>query len=360
MTSVLFEDIRIGSAVIKNRFARSATHEWLGEEDGGLTEPIFRIYERLAKGDVGLIFSGYSFVSQCGKGSPGQQGIFDDKLIDGYKRLSQVIHENGSRLFVQIVHCGRSALVTSDCPTPLAPSALPIPGTKKMSKAMSDKEIQRAIEDFTKAVSRVRRSGADGAQLHCAHGFLLSEFISPYLNRREDDWGGDTERRTRIVVEILRRARSENAGFPIAVKMNVTDGVEGGIDLKEAVRIAKILDEEGIDAIETSGGIDEAPKDITCQEVTKPEEEAYFKEHSRKIKKAVGCPVILVGGLRSLSVMERMILDGYADMVSLSRPLIREPGLVKKLKSGRSSMAVCVSCNKCFDVSGIRCNHTKV
>jgi 2,4-dienoyl-CoA reductase-like NADH-dependent reductase (Old Yellow Enzyme family) len=237
---------------------------------------------------------------------------------------------------------------------------MPIPGTNTISKAMSDVEIRMTIEDFVKAVSRVKRSGADGVQLHLAHGFLLSEFISPYLNRREDDWGGDTERRTGIVIEILRKARRENSGFPIAVKMNVTDGVEGGIGLKEAVKIAKILDEEGIDAIETSGGIDEAPKDVTCQKVTKPEEEAYFKEFSREIKRVVGCPVILVGGLRSLSVMESMVSEGYADMISLSRPLIREPTLVKKFMSGRSSMAMCVSCNKCFDVDGIKCNYKKV
>lgn len=360
MGSLLFEEIKIGSAVIKNRFARSATHEWLAEDDGTLTEPIFEIYKRLAKGDIGLIFSGYSFVSRCGKGSARQQGIYDDRLIDGYKRLSQVVHDNGSKLFIQIVHCGRSALVTSDCPAPSAPSAMPIPGTKNIAKAMSDEEIRRTVEDFVKAVSRVRKSGADGAQLHCAHGFLLSEFISPYLNRREDDWGGDTERRTGIVVEILRKARRENIGFPIAVKMNVTDGVEGGIDLKEAVKIAKILDEEGVDAIETSGGIDEAPMDVTCQKVTKTEEEAYFKEYGKGIKRVVKCPVILVGGLRSLSVMERMVSEGYADMVSLSRPLIREPGLVKKFMSGRSSVAMCISCNKCFDDDGIRCNHNKV
>ena len=360
MTSVLFEDIKIGSAVIKNRFVRSATHEWLAEDNGGLTERIFQIYKRLALGDVGLIISGYSFVSRCGKGSPGQQGIYEDRLIDGYKRLSRVAHENGSKLFIQIVHCGRSALVSSDCPVPISPSALPIPGTKMSSKAMSDEEIRRIIKDFVKAVSRVRRSDADGAQLHLAHGFLLSEFISPYLNRREDDWGGDTERRIRIVVEILRKARKENPGFPIAVKMNVTDGVEGGIDLKEAVKIAKILDREGIDAIETSGGIDEAPQEITCQKVTRPEEEAYFKQFSRDIKRAVGCPVILVGGLRSLSVMEDIVSEGYADMVSLSRPLIREPNLVKKFMSGRSKTAMCVSCNKCFDVDGVKCNNAKV
>lgn len=358
--STLFEGIDVGSVRIKNRFVRSATHEWLAEADGGLTEPIFNIYKRLAKGEVGLIISGYSFVSRCGKGSAGQQGIYDDRLVEGYVRLSRLVHEHGSRLFVQIVHCGRNSLVTSDCPAPFAPSALPIPGTSLTSTEMSEEDIQKTIGDFVRAVARVKRSEADGAQLHCAHGFLLSEFLSPYLNRREDSWGGDTDRRASIVVDILRKARKENPGFPIAVKMNVTDGVEGGIDLKEAVRIARILYEEGIDAIETSGGIDEAPRDITSQRVTNPGEEAYFKEFSREIKKVVGCPVILVGGLRSLSVMEEIVSEGFADMISMSRPFIREPTLVKNFMSGRSSAAKCASCNKCFDVDGIKCNNKKV
>lgn len=359
MASLLFEEIKIGPAVIKNRFARSATHEWLAEDDGGLTQPIFEIYKRLAKGDVGLIMSGYSFVSRCGKGSVGQQGIYDDRLTMGYERLTRLVHEHGSKLFVQVVHCGRSSLVGPACPAPIAPSALPIPGTKMVSKEMDGEEIRKTIRDFVRAVGRARKARADGAQLHCAHGFLLSGFISPFLNRREDDWGGDTERRTRIVVEIIRKAKRENPGFPIATKMNVVDGVKGGIDLREAVCIAKIFDEEGIAAIETSGGIDEAPKDLTCQKIVKPEEEGYFKDYSRAIKRSVGCPVILVGGLRSLRTMERMIADGYADMVSLSRPFIREPTLVRKFMSGESDAASCESCNGCFDEGGIRCNLCK-
>lgn len=360
LDSPLFSEIDIGSIRIKNRFVRSATHEWLAEEDGRLTEPIFNIYRRLAKGEVGLIISGYSFVSLCGKGSTGQQGIYDDRSIEGYSQLSGLAHEHGSKLFIQVVHCGRSSLVTGNCPVPMAPSAMPIPGIGRDSKEMSEDDIRKTIEDFANAIARVRKSGADGAQLHCAHGFLLSEFISPYLNQREDDWGGDTGRRARIIVEILRKAKRENPKFPIAAKMNVVDGVEGGINLTEAAKIARILDQEGVDAIETSGGIDEAPKDITCQTVTKPEEEAYFRDYSRKIKQTVDCPVILVGGLRSLSVMSRMISEGYSDMISLSRPLIREPNLVKKFMSGRSTSAKCVSCNKCSDVDGVKCNNAKV
>ena len=354
---LLFDGIDIGSVRIGNRFVRSATHEGLAGEDGSLTDRIQEMYVRLAKGGIGLITSGYSYVSPCGKGSDGQQGIYDDRLIAGYSKLSAATRKHGSKFFIQIVHCGRSALVTKECPRPLAPSRSEIPGAKRLFKEMTEGDIQRTIDDFVDAIRRAREASADGVQLHCAHGFLLSSFLSPYLNRREDDWGGDTERRARFVVEILRRGKKANPGFPITVKMNVYDGIDGGVDMEEAKRIAKILDREGIDAIETSGGIGEGPKEVTCQEIKDQSDEAYFKEYSKAIKRIVSCPVILVGGMRSLSVMRRMLDEKYADMVSLSRPLVREPNLVEKFAAGRSSSATCKSCNKCFDSDGVRCNY---
>lgn len=355
----LFDEISIGSARIGNRFVRSATHECLAQKDGAITDRIQEIYEGLAMGKIGLITSGYSYISPCGKGSKGQQGIYDDRFIDGYARLSAAIRKHGSRFFIQIVHCGRSALVAKECGTPIAPSKLEIPGTTRTSKEMTEREIQDMIDDFIEAIRRAREAKADGVQLHCAHGFLLCSFLSPYLNRREDDWGGDTERRARIVVEIIRRGRRANPGFPITAKMNVYDGVEGGTDMEEAKRIAKVLDEEGIAAIETSGGIGEGLKEITCQEVKSQSDEAYFKEYSKAIKRIVSCPVILVGGVRSLPVMKRMLDEKYADMISLSRPLVREPNLIEKFASGRSSSSTCKSCNNCFDASGVKCNYGK-
>jgi 2,4-dienoyl-CoA reductase-like NADH-dependent reductase (Old Yellow Enzyme family) len=355
----LFDEINIGSVRIGNRFVRSATHECLAQEDGGLTDRIQGMYERLATGKVGLITSGYSYVLPCGKGSNGQQGIYDDHLINGYMRASAAIRKHGSRFFIQVVHCGKNALVTKECPQPLAPSGFDIPGTTQTSKEMTEAEILKTIDAFVEAIRRARVATADGVQLHCAHGFLLSSFLSPYLNRREDDWGGDTERRARIVVEIIRRGIIANPGFPITAKMNVYDGVEGGTDMEEAKKIAKILDEEGIAAIETSGGIGEGPKEITCQEVMSPSDEAYFKEYSRAIKRIVSCPVILVGGMRSIPVMRRILEEGYADMISLSRPLIREPNLIEKFAARRSTSSTCKSCNKCFDANGLKCNYGK-
>lgn len=352
----LVEDINIGMAHIKNRLVRSATHEWLAEDDGTPTEPISHMYETLASHEIGLIISGYAYVSSNGKGSKGQQGLHSDHVIPPYREIADRIHRHGSSFFIQLVHNGRYSYPTMESPFPPAPSELPVPGTNVRSRAMTGDEIERVIEDFVAAIGRAMRAGADGVQLHCAHGFLISSFLSPFLNRREDDWGGDTVGRTRIAIEILRRARKRFGNYPIMAKINCIDGIQGGMDARESIEIAKILSSEGIDAIEVSGGIDEAPIDITCQQVTSIEQEAYFREYSKAIRRAVNCPVILVGGIRSLEVMRKILSDACADMISMSRPLIREPDFVSKLLSGKKSEASCVSCNKCFDETGVKCN----
>ena len=354
----LAEGIDIGRARIRNRFVRSATHEWLAADDGTPTESIVQMYEALARHRIGLIISGYAYVSRDGKGSKGQQGMHSDHVIPHYREMADRIHRHGASFFVQLVHNGRYSFPTMESSNPPSPSELPVPGTSIKSRAMTEEEIERVINDYVDAIGRGARAGVDGVQLHCAHGFLISSFFSPFLNRREDDWGGDTSGRTRIAIEILRKARKRFREYPIIAKMNCTDGVEGGIDMRESVAIAKILSSEGIDAIEVSGGIEEAPTDITCQRVASSDQEAYFREYGKAIRRAVGCPVILVGGIRSLGVMRRILSDAYADMVSMSRPLIREPDLISKILDGRKTEASCVSCNKCFDETGMKCNRT--
>jgi len=360
----LLAEIEIGRVKIRNRFVRSATHEWMAEEDGRITDNIIRGYSCLAENNIGLIISGYSYVSPCGKSSARQQGIYDNRFIQDYAMLTKKVNDLGARFFVQIVHGGRQALRTKNCPGPVGPSHVPLPydpespNDKKYPKELDNEDIETIIGDFSNSISRLDKAKVDGVQLHCAHGFLLSNFLSPYTNTREDDWGGDTNSRTRIVVEILRSARKVVGNLPIAVKMNAYDGVDGGIETREAVAIAKILDSEGIDAIEVSGGIEDARQEITCvQDIQTEEQEAYFREYSREIKRNVECPVILVGGNRSLNIMKRIIKEGYADMISLSRPLIREPNLITKFMRGDSERATCVSCNECFDVNGIKCNY---
>jgi 2,4-dienoyl-CoA reductase-like NADH-dependent reductase (Old Yellow Enzyme family) len=246
----------------------------------------------------------------------------------------------------------------------MAPSEIKNGHSAVVPREMTEQEILEVIEAFTKAAIRAKKAGFDGVQLHCAHGFLLSNFISPYTNRRTDRWGGSVENRARIVTEIVRCIKEQTeADFPVLVKMNATDGFQPGthkadmgIEISQVVETAKLLEKAGVCAVEVSGGISEAGGVTIRTAINSPAKEAYFKEYSKAIKKAVNIPVILVGGVRSLSVMEYLLENGFADMVSMSRSFICEPDLVLKLKSGEAKKAKCVSCNLCFDLEGIKCN----
>ena len=359
---MLFEPITISQLSIPNRFVRSATHEWLALDDGTPTSQIGDIYEELAKGGVGLIITGYSYVNPHGKSSDKQQGIYEDRFIIPYSGIVERVHAHGSKIVAQIVHGGRQSLVSKDNPVALAPSAVIDTSSGITPREMTESEILATIEDFAQAALRVKKAGFDGVQLHCAHGFLLSEFISPHTNRRDDGWGGSVENRTRIIVTIIKRIHELVGGdggedFSILVKLNVMDGVDGGLDAPECVEIARILADNGVCAIEVSGGIMEAGSVMSRPGINSADKEAYFKKYAKMIRDAVDIPIILVGGIRTRVVMESLIEDGYADMISMSRPLILEPDLVAKLKSGKVDGASCVSCNKCFDPRGIRCNY---
>lgn len=358
---MLFEPISIADLTIKNRFVRSATNEWLAEDDGTPTDAIGDMYEELASNDVGLIITGYSYVNVQGKSNDKQQGIYDDRFIEPYRKITSRVHKYNSKIVLQIVHGGRQSMIQEGLPL-LAPSAVEDASSGKMPVEMTEEDILNTIEDFVEAARRAKEAGFDGVQIHCAHGFLLSSFISPYTNQRTDKWGGSVENRTRIVTEITRLIR-ERVGedFPIMVKMNATDGFDitsgkFGLDAPECVEIADLLEKAGICSIEVSGGIFEAGDVMSQPDIDSAEKEAYFRRYSKMIRDTVDIPVILVGGIRSKKVMQSL-LNVYADMVSFSRPFISEPDLVVKLRDGISDRARCVSCNRCFDHNGIRCNY---
>lgn len=348
---------------IPNRFVRSATHEWMAKSDGTPTSRIGDLYEKLAINEVGLIITGYAYVNPKGKSDLFQQGIYEDKFINPYREIVSRVHKYDSKIVLQISHGGRQTMITTDNPYVLAPSSV-IETTKGITpEEMTENEVLDTIEDFAQAVRRAKEAGFDGVQLHCAHGFLLSNFISPYTNRRKDRWGGSTEKRTQIILDIMVRIR-ELVGekYPILVKLNVTDGFKPGsrrhaLDAPESIEIAKILAKNGVSAIEVSGGIAEAGDELFRKCIDSPEKEAYYKDYAKMIKKQINVPVILVGGIRSKKIMEMLLMEDYADMISLCRPLIAEPDLVIKLKKGETDISKCVSCNLCSDENGIKCNY---
>ena len=358
--SILLTPVKIGRLEIPNRFVRSATHEFMAEDDGTPTDRPIELYRRLAEGETGLIITGHAYVNPNGKASPRQTGIYDDRFVEGLGKITAAVRPFGAKIFLQIAHAGRQTKEKLCGCVPLAPSAVPEPTFKTTPREMSDEDVRGIIDDFVQAGRRAREAGFDGAQLHVAHGYLLSSFISPHTNRRTDEWGGSTARRAKIVVEIVRGIKAASGrDFPLIVKLNSTDFLATGLHLEESIEIARLLKNEGIDGIEASGGMTEAGKGSVWQGMRPEDEEGYFVENAAAIKRAVGIPVIGLGGNRTFAVMKKFVGEGKVDLISMSRPFIREPYLVKKFRTGEIRKSECISCNKCFNLRGIRCGELK-
>lgn len=361
--SKLFEPFKIGSITFRNRFVRSATQDWLAQPDGQVSDAQLELYEQLAAGGVGLIMTGHSYVSHpLGRAGNLQNAIYHERFIDGYKKMVEVAHRHGAKIFLQLSHAGRQTLpeiIGGDMP--VAPSDLFDENGQKVARALTVDEIDRLLEDYEAAAMRAKRAGFDGVQIHMAHGYLLAQFLSPYTNHRIDEYGGSLDQRIRLLCEVSYRVKAAvGRQFPVFAKLNTTDGVtaETQLSLEDVIYAAQMIAEHGIDAIETSGGtVKESRIVMSKPGILKPEQEAYFAAAAKQVKAAVKVPVILVGGLRSVGVMEKLIDNGTADMLSLSRPFVREPDLVNKLAAGQAK-STCVSCNACFNPLGLKCRYT--
>ncbi|MFX0083600.1 MAG: NADH:flavin oxidoreductase [Candidatus Hodarchaeota archaeon] len=352
----------IGNLEIKNRFVRAATFEGLATEEGEITEKLIDFYRTLSEGGTGLIITSYAFVQESGRANIKQIAACSDDFIPGLKKLANVVHKHGegSKVALQIVHAGRQSHHLKE---PLAPSAVLENFSKKMPREMTINEIEETIEAFSQASRRAREAGFDAVQLHGAHGYLISEFLSPYTNRRIDDYGGDTNKRLRFVEQIYGRTR-ELVGddFPILIKINCDDFLEGGITLEESKKITKILSNIGFDAIEISSCMWETVRrkkeELGWKPTFIPEsrmavgtinEPAYHLPYAKEIKKGIDIPLILVGGINSIDLVEEILNKGDADFVSFSRPLIREPDLPNRWIKGIGSNTVeCDYCNNCL------------
>jgi 2,4-dienoyl-CoA reductase-like NADH-dependent reductase (Old Yellow Enzyme family) len=356
--SALFEPIEINGMVVPNRFVRSATNDRLAEVSGHLNDAFIEVYEALAEGGVGLIVTGHAYVKWNGKASVTMMGAHDDDLIPGMTRLVDAVHKFDSKIVMQINHAGRQTASAVLGETTVAPSAVYSTIYDETPRALTGEEIEELIEDYAAAARRAVAAGFDGVQIHAAHGYLISQFISPFTNVREDQWGGSPENRMRFPMAVLKRVREEvGERYPVLIKLNSADFLEGGLTVEESSQIAATLCRNGIDAIEISGGMGESASEIMKTGISEEKDEAYFLPNARRFKEVIDVPLILVGGLRTPALMERLIEDGEADMVSLCRPFIREPDLVKRWKGGDTRKADCVSCNGCqkFREEPVRC-----
>lgn len=293
--SRLFEPTRINGMKIKNRFVRSATYEAMATVDGAVTDPLPACMETLVRGGIGLVITGHAHVTRQGQAGPRQMGICSDASIHGLKQVAATVHENGGVVAVQLAHAGQRG-IGKDTYSALGPCDTFEKGAKKAS-AMTADDIKRTVKAFGEAAERAVESGFDAIEIHAAHGYMLSQFLSPYYNKRNDDYGGSIENSARLLVEVYTEIRQRvGTSFPIMAKINSEDFLKGGLTVEEMIKI----------------------------------------------------PLILVGGFLSFNIAEDVVTSGLADYVALSRPLIREPHLVKRWAGGDRRKASCISCNKCF------------
>lgn len=344
-----FEASTINGMKLVNRFVRSATWEGMAADNGACTPELINLMTALAKGGLGLIISSHAYVTPEGQAGPWQLGVYNDALVPGLEAMAKAVHDNGSKIVMQLAHAGFFANAKLIGQTPLAPSN--VEGFAKSPRTeMTVADIQNVVKAYGAAAKRAQNAGFDGVQIHAAHGYLLSQFLSPAFNRRNDSYGGDIRHRARAVVEVLRQIRQAvGRDYPVLVKMNCRDFIENGLVVEDSLEVGTMLESEGIDAIELSGGVLVGGKLSPSRvEIKSEEKEAYFQDDARAFKRKLRVPLILVGGNRSFQVAERLINEGTADYISMSRPLIREPDLIHRWRAGDLSKAACVSDNMCF------------
>ncbi len=378
----LFDPIRIGSMEIKNRFVRSSTHEAMADEKGCPGPGLTKCYERLARGEVGLIVTGMAFVSQEGRSTAkGMLGIHHDGLIPNYRELASHAHDYGAKIAMQITHAGRQTREEATGVKPMAPSPVYDRALLSKPREMTEEDIERAIDSYAQACRRVRESGFDAVQIQLGHGYLPNQFQSPFLNRRKDRWGGSLENRMRFINELYGRCRQVvGEDYPILAKVNIEDNMRKGLKPEEGIRMARMMGEMGFDSLEVSSGVyadgfsmmrGELPMDVFLEwDIYKnnmnrlvrflmrrfgnrmfgvlPFTELFNWKNAKAVKEAVNTPIMLVGGLRKPCDMERIVQQGDADLISLCRPLIAEPFLPKKIREKRTQPSRCISCNLCL------------
>ncbi|MFL5836331.1 MAG: NADH:flavin oxidoreductase [Solirubrobacteraceae bacterium] len=374
----MFEPGQLGPLELRNRIVRAGTSETMADERGAVTDEYVALYETLSRNDVGLIFTGHLYCAERGQYARRQTGIYSDDLVPGLRRVADAVHRHGGRILAQVAHAGSQSRVQAGT-EPLAPSAVPNALTGRDVPEASTAEIGEAIEAFAAGARRAVDAGFDGVHIHAANGYLISEFSSPAANRRIDAWGGSAEARDRFALEVARAVRAAvPASMPVTMKLGMVDATPGGLGLDESVRRAERLVAAGLDGVEISCGVMRAASDSARQYVavdrrraaedlllhrllSEAAPEAYFLPWARAVRSAVETVIVLVGGMRTTHTMNRVLAAGDADLVALSRPLIREPDLVRQLARGRTGRVDCTSCNICLLHEGhhsLRCWRT--
>lgn len=354
---MVFEPLELGTITLRNRIVRSATAERLASEVEGAPWPQLAVlYEELAAGGAGTIVTGHCYVERDGKAHQEMASLAKDSLVDTWAATIAPAKQLGARVIAQINHSGASANQIIN-PYAGSPSGLPT-NPENTPRAVSGDEIERVIRAFSRAAGRAKDSGFDGVQIHAAHGYLISQFLSPKLNLRDDEWGGSAEARRRFGIEVVRAVRAAvGAEFPVWMKLGVADRDPAGLAAEEGAEAAAAFVEAGVDCIEISHGFG-FPDTLRALE-------APLEPLAGAVRKRVGpdVPLSLVHGIRTRETCERLLASRIIDLVSFARPFIVEPGFVERWRSGSRAAVSCVRCDRCWPESlgvGVRCNNAAV
>jgi 2,4-dienoyl-CoA reductase-like NADH-dependent reductase (Old Yellow Enzyme family)/thioredoxin reductase len=353
----LFSSFSIGTMEIRNRIVMPPMATHYASPEGFVTDRQIAYYVERAKGGVGYITVEHTGILQQGKASSKMLLINSDEHASGIQTLIEAVHKAGGKIAVQINHAGRqTSSVITGLPI-VGPSAISCPTRNEIPRELSVGEIEEIIEAFSMAAQRVKNAGADGVELHMAHGYLICSFLSPFSNRRRDQYGGDIEGRVRFAIEVLKSVRKQiGPDFPIICRLSADEYVEGGLKIEETIKIAQTLEKEGANALHVSacnaasGYLNQPPYYV---------EEGVFVHLAAAIKPVVSIPVITVGRIRNPVMADQIVREGKADFVSMGRALIADPYLPEKAEEGRFEEIIpCISCNRCIQTQrkdAIRC-----
>jgi 2,4-dienoyl-CoA reductase-like NADH-dependent reductase (Old Yellow Enzyme family)/thioredoxin reductase len=345
--SLLFQPINLGNVSIKNRFAMAPMTNGFAHPDGVVSERSLAYYAARARGQVGLIIVEGAMVHPSGKGWLNHLAVHQDRYVWGLAELARAIHSDGAKAFLQIMHCGRrsTSAVLEGAP-PVAPSPLPAPGSEEVPRELTIPEIEELVESFVQAARRAREAGFDGVEIHGAHGYLITSFLSPYANRRTDRYGGDFEGRMRFLLEIIAGIREKvGPDFTLTCRLSVDEYASGGLEPELSRVIARRLEKAGIAGIHASAGGGPASAHMP---MTTGMGQATLSHLAESLKQAVSIPVMAVGRIITPEAALSVLETGKADMVALGRALLADPAFVDKLQAGQAGEIIrCIGCQAC-------------
>lgn len=343
--SILFEPFNINQLRIKNRFIRSATVDNLGN-DMMVSQAQLDFYRELAIGEVGLIVSSGLFPALDGWAAPGQLGIHNDAMKSSLSKLVNIVHKYGGKVAAQLMHAGWFGNPALCGYQTVGPSAIINPANDLPVRELGTDEVHEYVAHFVDAAKRAIEVGFDAVQIHGAHGWLVSAFLSPVTNLRQDEWGGSPEKRAKFLFRIIEGIRQvAGPDYPILIKLGLRDYHPRGKSITEGVSSARMFIDAGVDAIEVSEGVEEEPFHHIRTDAVHP----YYVEDCRQAKGILNKPLILVGGMRQLSEIFDVVHEGIADAVSMCRPFIMDQHIVRKFRLGQTENSDCISCNHCIE-----------